>query len=111
MASTLNAVPFFDNLANAFSQAWARLGQRQFKPLARWQLMHIDQNGELQRATVDVLEALPLERMILVRRSPEDEPLAIQLGRIIEAVDVPTGRKVILDRWLAYVDRPEHQIH
>ena len=32
--------------------------------------MHIYQNGELQRATVDVLEALPLERMIVVRRSP-----------------------------------------
>lgn len=111
MASTLNAVPFLDSLTATLSQAWARLGQRQFEPLARWQLMHIDQNGELQRAAVDVLEAMPLERLILVRRSPEDEPLAIQLGRIIEAVDVPTGRKVILDRWLAYVDQTEHQIH
>lgn len=73
--------------------------------------MHIYQNGELQRATVDVLEALPLERMIVVRRSPGDEPAAIELGRIIEAIDVPTGRKVMLDRWVAYVDEPEHQIH
>lgn len=103
MATTLYAVPLLDTLAKALNQAWARLGQRQFEPLARWQLLHIDQNGELQRTTVDVLEALPLERMILVRCSPEDEPLAIQLGRIIEAIDGPTGRKVRIDQWLAYV--------
>jgi hypothetical protein len=41
--------------------------------------------------------------MVLVRCSPENEPLALQLGRIIEAIDVPTGRKVMLDRWIAYV--------
>lgn len=39
---------------------------------------------------VDVLEAMPLERLVLVLRS-QDEPLVVQLGRIIEAVDVPTG--------------------
>lgn len=104
MATTLYAVPLLDTLARALSQAWARLGQRQFEPLARWQVLHIDQNGELQRATVDVLEAMPLERMILARCSPQDEPLAIQLGRIIEAIDVPTGRKVMLDRWMAYIE-------
>lgn len=104
MASTLNAVPLLDSLASALGQAWARLGQRQFKPLARWQLLHIDQNGELQRVTVDVLEVLPLERLVLVRRSPQDEPLVIQLGRIIEAIDVSTGSKVMLDRWIDYIE-------
>ena len=104
MATTLYAVPLLDTLAKALSQAWARLGQRQFEPLARWQLLHIDQNGELQRATVDILEALSLERLILARCSPQDEPLVIQLGRIIEAIDVPTGRKVMLDRWIEYVE-------
>lgn len=103
MACPSNAIPLLDTLTNALSQAWARLGQRQFEPLARWTLMHIDQNGELRSATVDVLEAMPLERLILVRRGPDDEPLVIKMGRIVEAVDVPTGRKVMLDRWLAYI--------
>lgn len=119
MSATPYAVPFLDTLATALSQAWARLGQRQFEPLAQWRLMHVDGDGQLQTETVDVLEAVPLERLILVRRSPQDEPLVIQLGRIIEAIDVPTGRKVMLDRWLAFVDRspkvepdlPEHRIH
>ncbi len=93
MARTLNAVPLLDTLANVFSQAWARLGQRQFNPLARWQLMHIDQNGELQRATVDVLEALPRERMVLVLCSSEDEPLAIQLGCILRPLTFQPGAR------------------
>jgi hypothetical protein len=104
MAVTLYTVPLLDTLANVLSQAWARLGQRQFEPLARWRIMHIDGDGQLQSETVDVLEAMPLERLVLVRRSPQDEPLVIQLGRIIEAIDVPTGRKVILDRWIEYIE-------
>ncbi|MFY9476460.1 MAG: hypothetical protein WAQ08_02125 [Aquabacterium sp.] len=103
MASTINAVPFLDSVASVLGQAWARLGQRQFEPLARWKLMHIDGDGQFQSETVDVLETMPLERLVLVCRSPQDEPLVIQLGRIIEAIDVPSGRKVILDRWIAYV--------
>lgn len=104
MAATLYAVPFLDTLANALGQAWARLGQRQFEPLARWKLMHIYGDGQLQSETVDVLEAMPLERLVLVRRSPQDEPLVIQLGRIIEAIDAPTGHKVVLDRWIEYIE-------
>ncbi|HIV71484.1 MAG TPA: hypothetical protein H9903_11180 [Candidatus Aquabacterium excrementipullorum] len=103
MANTLYAVPMLDALSSALSQAWTRLGQRQFEPLARWELMHVDRDGELQRATVDVLELMPLERLILVRRGPDDEPLVIKIGRIVEARDVPTGRKVMLERWLAHV--------
>ncbi|RRS03759.1 hypothetical protein EIP75_14350 [Aquabacterium soli] len=100
MVNTLNAVPRLDALASALSQAWARLSQRQFEPLARWKLMHVDRDGELQSVIVDVLEAVPLERLILVRRSPEDEPLVIKTSRVVEAVDVQTGQKVMLDRWL-----------
>jgi len=96
-----SVLPLFDSLTHALSQARARLAKRQFEPLGRWTLLHIDQNGELQRATVDVLEAIPQERLIVVRPAPEAAPLIIRVRRIIEAVDVPTGRKVMLDRWMA----------
>lgn len=95
-----DAFPLFDALTRALSLARERLTQRQFEPLGRWTLMHIDGNGELQTGAVDVLEAMPLERMILVRPGPEAAPQVIKVGRIIEAIDVPTGRKVILDRWM-----------
>jgi hypothetical protein len=95
--------PLFDALTRALSLARERLTRRQFEPLGRWTLMHIDRNGELQTGTVDVLEAMPMERLILVRQGPGAEPQVIKMGRIVEAIDVPTGRKVVLDRWLAYV--------
>lgn len=44
-----------------------------------------------------------MERMILVRQGPEAEPQVIKVSCIVEAIDVPTGRKVVFDRWLAYV--------
>jgi hypothetical protein len=50
-----------------------------------------------------VLEAMLMERMILVRPGPEAAPQVIKVGRIVEAIDVPTGRKVILDRWMLSV--------
>jgi hypothetical protein len=95
--------PLFDALTRALSLARERLTQRQFEPLGRWTLMHIDRDGQLQTGTVDVLEAMPMERLILVRHGPDAEPQVIKVGRIVEAIDVPTGRKVILDRWLLYV--------
>ena len=103
MAGTFHTVANLDTLANALGQAWARVGQRQFEPLAKWQLIHIDQSGEVQHAMVDVLEAMPLERLVLVRCSPDDEPLVIKIERIVQAVDVPSRRKVMLDAWLAQV--------
>lgn len=97
------AFPLLDVLTRTLSLARERLTERQFEPLGRWTLMHIDRNGELQTGTVDVLEVMPMERMILVRQGPDTEPQVIKVSRIVEAIDVPTGRKVVLDRWLTYV--------
>ena len=103
MATQPNVFSLFDAVTSALGLAWARFTQRQCQPLGRWALMHIDRDGQLQSDTVDVLEAMPLERLILVRQGPESEPRVIKVGRIVQAIDVPTGRKVILDRWLAFV--------
>jgi hypothetical protein len=54
-----DAFPLFDAFTRALSLARERLTQRQFEPLGRWTLMHIDGHGELQTGTVDVLEAMP----------------------------------------------------
>jgi hypothetical protein len=97
------AFPLFDALTRALSQAKERLTLRRFEPLGRWSLMHIDRNGVLQTAEVDVLEAMPLERMILIRHSPDATPQVVKLSRIVEAIDSSTGRKVVIDRWINHV--------
>jgi hypothetical protein len=97
------AFPLFDALTRALSQAKERLTLRRFVPLARWSLMQIDGNGVLQTDEVDVLEALPRERMILIRHSPDATPQVVKLSRIVEAIDASTGRKVIIDRWMIHV--------
>lgn len=105
------AFSLFDAITAALGQAWARLAERQFEPLAKWSVMHLDQDGELQRSNaVDVLEAMPLERLILVRFGPELAPQVIKISRIVEAIDLPTGRKVILDRWLALQAGPNRHV-
>jgi hypothetical protein len=119
MANIFNAVSSPDTLTMALSQAWTRLGERRFAPLARWQLTHLDRDGQRQNVAVDVLEVMPQQGLILVRGGPQDEPLVIQLARIIEAIDTTTDSKVMPDRWLAHVDRslqaglnrPEHWVH
>lgn len=106
MANQPKVFPLFDAITNALGQAWARFAERQFEPLARWAIMHIDQDGALQRDTVDILEAMPLQRLILVRQGPGHEPRVIRVSRIMEAIDVPTGRKVMLDRWILTQTEP-----
>lgn len=99
------AFPLFDALTRALSLARESLTQRKFEPLGRWTLMHIDCNGELQTGAVDVLEAMPMERMILVRTGPDTVPQVIKASRVVEAIDVPTGRRVIMERWFAHLAR------
>jgi hypothetical protein len=103
MASRIDSIPLLDPIATTFSKAWHRLVHRSVdQSMGRWSLMYIDPNGELQRAIVDVIGARRDDKTILVRQSPQHAPVPIKASHVVEAIEVPTGRRVIMDRWFAY---------
>jgi hypothetical protein len=103
MAYRIDSISLLDPIATTFGKAWHRWAHRSVdQVMGRWSLMYIDPNGELQRAVVDVIGARRDEKTILVRQSPQQGPVVIKASRLVEAIDVPTGRRVIMDRWFAY---------
>jgi hypothetical protein len=107
MAYRIESISLLDPLAASLGKAWHRWVHRKAdQALARWSLMHIDGNGELQRAIVDVVGARREEKVILVRQNPQQRAVPIKASRVVEAIDVPTGRRVIMDRWFAHLGRP-----
>jgi hypothetical protein len=106
MAYRIDSIPLLDPIANTFGKVWHRVVHRSVdQVMGRWILMYIDPNGELQRATVDVIGAKRDDKTILVRQNPQRGPVAIKASRVVEAIDVPTGRRVIMDRWFARLAR------
>ena len=106
MAYLTESISLLDPIAATFGKAWHRWARRRAdQAMGRWSLMYIDPNGELQRAVVDVVGARRDDKTILVRRSAQQRPVAIKASRVVEAIDVPTGRRVIMDRWFAHLAR------
>ena len=102
MAYRIDSIPLLDPIAT-LGKAWHRWVPRSVdQAMGRWSLMYIDPNGELQRAIVDVIGARRDEKSILVRQSPQHGTVVIKASRLIEAIDVPTGRRVIVERWFAH---------
>ena len=77
--------------------------------LGRWSVLYIDHNGQLQKVLADVQGYLPAERCVVLH--PADtaatgtQALRLKLNRIAEAVEVHSGRRVLLDRWVSFVTR------
>ncbi len=86
---------------------------RQASPdtLGRWSVLYIDPNGQLQKVVADVQGYAPHDRTVLLQAAPRGDGqggqglLRVKLNRIAEAVEVHSGRRVLLDRWVSFVTR------
>ena len=106
MAYRTESIFPLDPIAATLGKAWHWLMNRPLnQAMGRWSLMYIDPNGDLQRAVVDVIGVRRGERIIFVRSGPQKKPVAIKASRVVEAIDVPTGRRVLMDRWFAHLAR------
>jgi hypothetical protein len=106
MAYRIDSIPLLAPIATTFGKAWHRWVHRSVdQVMGCWSLMYIDPNGELQRAVVDVIGARRDDKTILVRQNPQQGPVAIKANRVVEAIDVPTGQRVIMVRWFAHLAR------
>ncbi|HEX5373364.1 MAG TPA: hypothetical protein VFW84_11585 [Aquabacterium sp.] len=103
MAPNLEALALVGFLAACCMLAWVVSLRRKVQPLAHWTLLHIDHNGQLQRAAVAVLGVHHLERRLMVRRHDVPGLQTLKISRIVEAIDVPSGKRVNLERWLEHI--------
>lgn len=96
-------------LSSSLALAWAfqggsRAAHRQ-AVLGRWAVLYIDANGELQKIVADVVGFDAHDRSMTLRHAGVEAAQTIKFSRVAEAVDVASGRRVLLDRWLAHVSR------
>ncbi|RZL03358.1 MAG: hypothetical protein EOP36_05085 [Rubrivivax sp.] len=68
-----------------------------------WALMYVDTDGVLQNTTVSVLAVHPGLRSVTVRRESDEQELILRVSKIVEAIDIRTGRRIDLGQWLAQV--------
>ena len=96
-------------LSSSLALAWAfqggSRGTNREAALGRWAVLYIDGNGELQKVVADVIGYDAQERSLTLRPSNTEAGQIIKFSRVAEAVDVASGRRVLLDRWLAHVSR------
>ncbi len=78
---------------------------RQASPdtLGRWSVLYIDPNGQLQKVVAEVQGYAPHDRTVLLQADEGHGVLRVKLNRIAEAVEVHSGRRVLLDRWVSFV--------
>ena len=78
---------------------------RQASPdtLGRWSVLYIDPNGQLQKVVAEVQGYAPHDRTVLLQAYEGHGVLRVKLNRIAEAVEVHSGRRVLLDRWVSFV--------
>jgi hypothetical protein len=65
-----------------------------------WAVMHIDTNGVLQNTTVRVISVHPGLRSVTVRREADEQDIILRISRIVEAIDIRSGRRIDLAKWL-----------
>ncbi|MEY4428852.1 MAG: hypothetical protein RLZZ182_1541, partial [Pseudomonadota bacterium] len=77
--------------------------------LGRWSVLYIDHNGQLQKVLADVQGYVPAERCVVLKPAEQAvtgaQALRLKLNRIAEAIEVHSGRRVLLDRWVSFVTR------
>lgn len=70
-----------------------------------WAVMYVDADGVLQNTTVSVVAAHPGLRSVTVRREADDQEIILRVSKIVEAIDIRTGRRIDVGHWLAHVPR------
>jgi hypothetical protein len=65
-----------------------------------WAVMHIDANGVLQNTTVRVIAIHPGLRSVTVRNEADGQEFIVRLSRIVEAIDIRSGRRVDVAKWI-----------
>jgi hypothetical protein len=78
------------------------MGKGREPPARCWSLLFIDDHAQMQRTTAVVQTEQPYERRLAFVCGTERCKKLIHVSRIIEARDVPTGRRVNLERWVAW---------
>lgn len=66
-----------------------------------WKVMHVDEDGVLQRSTVRVLSLHADLRRLTVWSDSLGRECVLRTSRIVEISDLQSGRKVNLYRWMA----------
>jgi hypothetical protein len=70
-----------------------------------WAVMHIDADGVLQNTTVSVVAVHPGLRSVTVRREADEQDVILRVSKIVEAIDLRTGRRIDLSQWLSNAQR------
>jgi hypothetical protein len=71
-----------------------------------WSVMHVDENGLLQKSTVRVLDVQLDLRSLTVWCQADGHQRTLRLSKVVEAVDISSGRRIHLQHWLLqHVDR------
>ena len=70
-----------------------------------WAVMHIDADGVLQNITVSIVAIHPGLRSLTVRRECDDQEIILRISKIVEAIDLRTGRRIDLNQWMADAQR------
>lgn len=70
-----------------------------------WAVMYVDANGVLQNTTVSVVAVHPGLRSVTVRREADEQEIILRVSKIVEAIDIRTGRRINVGHWLAHLPR------
>lgn len=65
-----------------------------------WSIMYIDANGILQNTTVRLVGVHPGLRSLTLRREADEQEIIVRVSKIVEAIDIRTGRRIDLAHWL-----------
>lgn len=66
-----------------------------------WAVMYVDADGILQNTTVSVVAVHPGLRSVTVRREADGQELILRVSKIVEAIDLRSGKRIDLSQWLA----------
>lgn len=66
-----------------------------------WSVMHVDADGILQNTTVSVVAVHPGLRSVTVRREADEQEIILRVSKIVEAIDLQSGKRIDLSQWLA----------
>ncbi len=97
-SSNTGVLAYFAGIGRAIFQHHDAQGQEPGDQY--WAVMHIDANGVLQNTTVRVIAVHPGLRSVTVRNEADEQEIILRTSKIVEAIDIRTGRRVDLAKWL-----------
>jgi hypothetical protein len=86
------------------SMAWRRLQANGDAPTATgwyWDVVYIEDNGEMLMSTLHVLGVNSQTRRLMAWCNSSGRERQFRLSRIASAMDLQSGRRVNLSRWMA----------